>query len=217
MNKNVLVVVLSMLFSSSVFADYYNYARQYEVTVTNVTRGQSFTPILSSTHSRSLTLFELGDVATSELATLAESGNPAPLRAMLDDSSAVVSTEVSPGLLLPGNAVTFEISGSRYSRLSLAAMLIPTNDSFMSLDAVKLPRFGSLSYFAKAYDAGSESNDELCANIPGPVCQGAGPSPEDAGEGYVSIAPGIHGEADLKTSAYDWRDAVAKVTITRIR
>jgi hypothetical protein len=46
-------------------------------------------------------------------------------------------------------------------------MLNPTNDSFVALNNVRLPRFGR-TYTAIAYDAGSEINDELCVNIPSP-------------------------------------------------
>lgn len=211
MLKKSMFVTLAVLFSASAFA-----AKNYEVTITNVTKGQAFTPVLSATHSSSLGFFELGDVASDELAALAESGNIAPLKAVLDGADGVVETAATEGLLMPGASVSFEISGSRYSRLSVAAMLIPTNDSFMALDTVRLPFYGSYTYFAKAYDAGSETNDEICANIPGPVCGGAGPSPDDSGEGFVHISAGISGEADLAASAYDWRDAVAKVTVRRM-
>ena len=67
------------------------------------------------------------------------------------------------------------------------------------------------------YDAGSELNDELCLNIPGPVCGGAGGSPEAGGEGYVHISGGISGKADLAAATYDWRNPTAKIVIKRVR
>jgi len=96
-------------------------------------------------------------------------------------------------------------------------MLIPTNDSFVALDSVRLPKFGSRTERLRAYDAGSETNDEICANIPGSVCQGTGPSPDDTGEGYVYINAGISGEGDLTQSMYNWGDRVAMVRITRVK
>ena len=127
----------------------------------------------------------------------------------------VYATASSEGLLGPGKSVTVEISGARkFDRLSLAGMLIPTNDTFVALNTVSLPRYYG-SHTVPAYDAGSEYNDELCANIPGPVCGGAGPSAED-GEGFVHISSGIHGIGDLEASAYDWRNPVARITVKRI-
>ena len=98
----------------------------------------------------------------------------------------------------------------------LAAMLLPTNDTFVSLNGVRLPRHGSVSYLADAYDAGSEPNDELCASVPGPTCGGEGYSPAVDGEGFVYPAPGTHGEGDLSVAQFGWSGPVAKVTITRL-
>ena len=58
--------------------------------ITNVTRGQQFTPILAATHTPSVSLFQLGQPASSELATLAEEGNVAPLTAALRANKAVL-------------------------------------------------------------------------------------------------------------------------------
>lgn len=216
------VVAIGLLSSSNAFADYYSYyyskKKIYEVTVTNITRGESFTPILAATHKRSVAFFDLGTPASTQLADLAESGNIAPLNELLESlPNKVADTTSSAGLLLPGQSVTLTIeTDASANRLSLAAMLIPTNDTFTSLNSVKLPKRGSRTYFARAYDAGSEPNDEMCANIPGPACGGEGASPEVDGEGYVHISAGIHGEGELAASVYDWRDAVARVIVKRV-
>ncbi len=215
MLKKIVALAVTLFIVSPAFADNYG-SRTYEVTVINITKGQTFTPILSATHKSNIQFFELGDIASAPLATLAESGDIAPLQAVLDGSDLVADTAATAGLLAPGNSVTFEISGKRHLRLSLAAMLIPTNDTFVALERVRLPRHGSRSYFAKAYDAGSETNDELCVNIPGPACGGEGASDDDDGEGHIHISAGIHGEGDLPVSTYDWRDAVAKVIVRRV-
>lgn len=219
MLKNILALIFISIFSSTSFADYYysDYNnREYEVTVFNITKGQTFTPVLSATHSPAIQFFELGSAASEPLAILAEAGNVAPLKEVLDNSDLVNSTTNTEGLLTPGNSVTFNITGNPRSRISLAAMLIPTNDTFFAINTAKLPRRGTRTYFAKAYDAGSENNDEICASIPRPACGGEGVSEAD-GEGYVHISAGIHGEAELLRSAYDWRDAVAKVVVRRVR
>lgn len=202
------------------FQKYYGKpAASYEVTVTNITKGQSFTPILATTHHKEFQLFELGQEASGELALLAEGGDINPLKATLDTATYDVSqTATTSGLLNPGQSTTFEIQTNHgFNRFSFAAMLIPTNDTFVSLNNIKLPKRGSKTFLAAAYDAGSETNDELCVNIPGPVCGGSGASAEESGEGFIHISPGIHGSADLARSAYDWRDAVATVSIKRVR
>jgi hypothetical protein len=162
-------------------------------------------------------LFTPGDVASDELATLAESGATGPLVDLLSAfPSEVLDVVTSDGLLMPGETITLEISGDVFRRhLSLVAMLIPTNDSFVGLNSMLLPS-RSNSALVPAYDAGSEPNDELCANIPGPVCGGAGDSLED-GEGFIFISQGIQGVGDLDGETYDWRNPVAYVEIRRGR
>jgi len=190
----------------------------YKVTVTNVTRGQRFTPIIAATHKKDIQFFKLGQPAIEPLSIMAESGNTAPLNEVLTGSNLVSSTIGTEGLLNPGQSTTFTIEGSKgFNRFSIAAMLIPTNDSFFALNKVRLPHYGQRTYYALGYDAGSEPNDELCANIPGPDCGGVGGSPDVGGEGFVHISGGIHGEGELSSAAYDWRNPVAKVVIRRVK
>lgn len=55
----------------------------YEVTITNLTPGQTFTPILAATHRSSISFFELGQPASDQIAELAESGSTAGLETLL--------------------------------------------------------------------------------------------------------------------------------------
>ena len=196
----------------------------YEVTVTNITYNQRFTPLLLATHKPEIRFFTLGQPAISELVTLAEEGNVAPLRALLQASPLVNATAAGNGLLDPGKSISFQIQGNPWrDRLSLAAMLIPTNDAFVSLDAVQLPFPGwpTQIYTARAYDAGSEVNDELCTSIPGPFfaeCGGSGGGAKvNGGEGFVHVHRGIHGVGNLKASERDWRNPVAEVRVRLVR
>jgi hypothetical protein len=43
-----------------------------------------------------------------------------------------------------------------FDRLSMALMLVSTNDAFSGLDAVQLPKWRGETVLVKAYDAGSE-------------------------------------------------------------
>ena len=188
----------------------------YEVTITNITRGASFTPILVASHRAGVKLFDLGQPASAELAILAEGGDIAPLEQALRADGRVVDIASTDGLLGPGQSVTVRVSARRADHISLAAMILPTNDGFIALNGVAAPRFGSVTRRLPGYDAGSEPNDELCASIPGPPCFGEGASPDSGGEGFVHIHAGIHGVADLQPALYDWRNPMASVTITRI-
>lgn len=192
--------------------------RVYEVTITNITPGQTFTPILVATHSARIALFSLGEPASNELAILAEAGDTAPLASALASSGEVLDAQTIGGLLGPGGTASVRVkSKGRFDRLSVAAMLIPTNDSFFAVNSFDLPSHRERSTLTSvAYDAGSEPNDELCRNIPGPMCGGEGTSVNVDGEGFVHVSSGIHGAGDLAAPMYDWRNPVARITVRRI-
>ena len=198
-------------------------AERYEVTVTNLTRGQQFTPILVVSHKPGVKLFELGKPASTGLAILAEEGNPAPLAAALAAMPGTGETVSGNGLTNPGASTRLVIEARRgFRQFSIAAMLIPTNDAFVAINAAALPRGDdTLALTALAYDSGTERNDETCASIPGPLfaeCGGSGGGAAPAGgeEGYVHIHAGIHGIGNFKPAARDWRNPVALVTVRRI-
>ena len=192
----------------------------YQVTVTNLTHSTNFTPILVASHRRPVSIFELGSPASDELAAVAEGGNLAPLTAVLEADPQVVDVQNSGGLLGPGESVTVIVDAAHgASYISLVSMMVPTNDGFIALDGVRVGKHHAATYFSPGYDAGSEANDELCANIPGPTCGGAGPSPIESplDEGYVHVHRGIHGIGDLAAATYDWRNPVAKISISRLK
>ncbi|MEA3413813.1 MAG: spondin domain-containing protein, partial [Pseudomonadota bacterium] len=74
-------------------------AAELEVTVTNVTRGTIFTPILVVSHSSGLDLFEPGQPAGDELSALAEGGDTGSLADKLAEDSRFVDSASSEGLL----------------------------------------------------------------------------------------------------------------------
>ena len=211
--KSILAACGLMLTSASAFAG----DDSYEVTITNLTRGQIFTPILVASHKYGVSLFEAGSPASDELSALAEGGDVAPLTGVLSANKKVESTANSGGLLHPGASVTVTVSADDAKRISLASMLIPTNDAFIALNNVKAPKGNkTMTYYSPVYDAGTEPNDELCISMPGPFCGGDGGSPGAGGEGYVHIHAGIHGIGDLDPSVFDWRNPAAKITIKKI-
>ncbi len=193
-------------------------ATHYAVTVTNITKGQIFTPVIVATHRQGLRLFTLGKPASGALEKLAEGGDTAPLASLLKRRGAR-DVATAPGVLPPGQSVTLRVrTDERHAWFSVAAMLIPSNDAFMAVNGVRGPEaHRSRRILSPAYDAGTEVNDELCVSIPGPpqVCAGEGHNP-NSGEGYVYIHAGIHGIGDLRPAEYDWRNPVARITVRRV-
>lgn len=217
------VLLTGSLAIPTVSAGYENHGPRYEVTVTNLTRGQQFTPILVASHQAGVTLFELGSPASSQLAILAEEGNTAPLSSLLSSMPEVLDVVSGSGLTNPGKSVTLVVeTRGAFDHVSVAAMLIPTNDGFFAVNGVEGPNGNkALTIFSPAYDAGSELNDELCATIPGPFFAecggpGGGAAPSGGEEGFVHIHAGIHGIGDFNAAERDWRNPVARVIIRRI-
>lgn len=220
MLKNVLLALVLAGSSSVALAQRFV---DYEITITNITPGQTFTPQLVVTHPKNIRIFEPGLPASVSLEILAEGGDTEPLSFDLANEAHDVQT--IGGLLPPGGTSSIVVAGQpKWGYVSVAAMMIPTNDTFMALNHVKLPKWGSMSFTVPAYDAGTEHNDQSCANIPGPRCPGGvGYSPEQ-GEGYVHIGNGFHdlGQAEegapdiLTPQLYDWRNSVAHITVRRM-
>ena len=203
----------------------------YEVTVTNLTGGQPFTPPLVVTHKKKLDVFEVGDAASFGVKEIAENGNLGPLAAALGGEKAVSdlvialpSSPAAPPPILPGASRTFTITAKGAKYLSFVSMLICTNDGFTGLDAVRLPKDAS-AHTLVAYDAGTEINTEIFADmVPpcdfltgGPGSPGTGMSNLALAEGgVIHMHAGIVGDADLSLATHGWIGPVATVSITRL-
>jgi len=197
--------------------------KKYKVTITNPNRGQPLAPALFITHSKRFSLFETdGHPASEGLAIMAETGAPFDLQAEVNGAHGVKSTDVLPGpnpsppVFLPGVSDSFYINTSRKAEyFTIVAMLGATNDAFYALRGIKLPEKGKITLFAPAYDAGSEENTELEADIP---AGGNGYNfPDEPGEGFIHIHTGIRGVGDLDAATYDWRNPVAMIAVERLR
>jgi len=187
----------------------------YEVTVTNLTRGQVVTPPLLATHSGSFVLFDEGEKAKKRLYTLAETGATGPFAAKLQTNAAIFDVVEGTNVIFPGDSLTLQITAdSSMPYLSAIGMLAQTNDAFFGLKGAMLPSGGEAVFYAPAYDAGSEANNEMGAFIPGPPFGGSQRATKGA-EGFIHIHAGIHGIADLAPEMYDWRNPVVKITVKR--
>ena len=95
-------------------ADSSSRGRRFEVTVTNLTKGQQFTPILIASHIRGLTLFTEGSPASAELRELAEEGDVGPLTDALQRMREAREVVFTSGLLNPGASVTMTVAAGGY-------------------------------------------------------------------------------------------------------
>lgn len=210
-------------------------AAELDITLTNLTHGNHFTPILIAAHGSDSHLFHVGDMATPALQKMAEGGDIGDLDAAVMGAGGATSANPAQGLLAAGmsvNNVMLDTGDNMY--LSIAAMLLPTNDAFVGLDSWKIPtEAGTYTVYLNAYDAGTEANDEIIngggmSGVPGiPAAPGGNGGMNGTGvmdgadNDYVHIHPGVLGDtdpeggmSDLDSRIHRWLNPVAKVVIT---
>lgn len=203
---------------------------KYEVTITNLTKGEPFSPTVVILHKPEMEpIFTLGQPASEGIWSIAEDGDTGPLFATASVDPDVYDVQVTDGPFLPGHSVTVTLTGGNNwvapVSISLAGMLGISNDAFYALNGERIhsfiPPFGKftneLVFMPPAYDSGTEVNSESCATIPGGPCSAVKVRDTEGAEGYVYVHSGIHGIGDLDPSLYDWNNPVAKIVIRLVR
>ncbi|MBA2667448.1 MAG: spondin domain-containing protein [Trueperaceae bacterium] len=123
-------LMLVLLFAGITFGQGAMMDSTVTVTVTN-TSSQVISPPILVSHDGGFHFFTPGEAATPELALLAEDGDATELATISRLADGVHAVTVADGPLVPGASVTLEIAVSEAARyLSLAGMLITTNDAF---------------------------------------------------------------------------------------
>lgn len=194
----------------------------YEITLENLTpatgmgSSQVFSPPVIATHNPAIRMFRKGRLASQELAQIAEDAVNQPMLDRLGGSQLVHEALAGPGVIPPGQSATYTVTTRPgFPKLSMAFMLVNTNDGFGGVDALQLPgRDREAVAYLHAYDAGSEENTELAAHIPGPCC--GSPLQRVPTEDPISMHPGILGIGDLDPAHYGWDGPVAKLTVRRV-
>lgn len=190
--------------------------KRWQVTLENLTPSgsQPLSPPLFAVHSRRADVWSVGEQASHGLAAIAEDANNAPLQSALDETPGVRAAFTGAGgPIPPGASRTFDVETSgRFNRLSVVTMLVNTNDAFTGLDSARLRGEGE-TFLAKAYDAGSERNNELKAFIPGPCC--GNPFVRDPEGSLVAPHAGIKGVGDLDPAVYGWSGPMARIAVER--
>jgi len=204
----------------------HNEMASYEVTVTNLSEAQPLSPPALILHRSGYHPWQVGSAASSGLELLAEGGDTTLLLSEAEANPAVKASKADSAAILPGASSSLIIDGRNYHDLaiSLAAMLVNTNDGFTGLDAEPIGNMAvhaSRTIDVAAFDAGTESNSESAVTVPGPAAGGEGynSTRDDRNTvgghpGVISVEDGLAGSA--LHAAYRFDNPVARITITRI-
>ena len=197
----------------------------FRVTLINITQSQPLSPMAVVLHGDAYSAWDLGTPASQALEVMAESGSPADLIQAADTDPDVLATATGAGVLLPGatDSVELTVFKTKGIKLTLASMLVNTNDAFGGLNGQPLSELAvgqSVTFLAPAYDAGTEANSESAATVPGPAAGGEGFNAVRDDSDFVRIHPGvISGQDGLAGSAlsgaHRWDNPVFKLVVTR--
>lgn len=210
-------------------------ARELTVEVTNLTNAVYFTPLLIAVHNRDTHLFQSGMPASENLQKMAEGGDISGLSADVDAAGGIHVDDPAGGVLAPGGIATATLNaeGAGKTHLSIVAMLLPTNDGFVGLESLAIPKaHGRYVYWVPGYDAGTEANDEIITgggepNVPGiPADPGRNSGSYGTGAAGPDQNPNVHihrgvlgdtdpagGPSDLDSTIHRWQNPVAKVVV----
>ncbi|MEM7133660.1 MAG: spondin domain-containing protein [Chloroflexota bacterium] len=190
----------------------------YTFTITNTSATTSATssaidtpvaPIFYATHNDQWTLFTNGETASAGLESLAEDGSPAALvtehtgAAGTDMVGAQAITVQRPGdpagPAAPGESFLFSVTPTAtYPSLSMAMMVVETNDAFLAFGADGVPLLNSDGSPRSVADVSADINRELAvwdAGTEANEVPGVGPNqaPRQAGAntGPADPTPGV--------------------------
>lgn len=210
-------------------------AQDLAITITNLTQGIHFTPIIAAAHNSDTSLFSVASSASSELQMMAEGGDISGLIDLANNTGSNMVANPAAGLLAPAMSTSFMLSNdTNNNSLSVAAMVLPSNDGFVGLDSWNIPQqAGTYTVYLNAYDAGTEANNELVvdgsgapgiAGIPAAPGGNAGASGSGVTDNEENMMIHIHrgnlgdddlsgGKSDLDNRVHRWLNPVAKLTV----
>lgn len=192
----------------------------YDVTVTNLTNAQPMSPVAVMLHTEG-GVWQLGEMASVPLETLAESGDNSALLA----ESWVLANASGADVIMPGASETISVTltDTMPTMLSVATMLVNTNDAFSGFNAMDITNLAvgeSISVRTGSYDSGTEKNSELMATIPGPAAGGEGFNEARDDVDFVARHAGIVSMDDglmqsVLTQAHRFDNPTLSITFTR--
>lgn len=228
--KSIAAIPLSLALMSG-----QTFAQDLDITVTNLTQAIYFTPLVVAAHTGDVSMFMVGEAASTELQAIAEGGDISGMVTLLESVNADVSANPAEGLLAPTMSTSFSMSSSDGNNyLSLSSMVLPTNDGFVGLNSWMIPEeTGTYTAYLSAYDAGTEANNELIVEgsgapgVPGiPAAPGGNAGVNGMGvtdmednmtvhihRGNLGDDDDMGGKSDLTNYVHRWLNPVAKITI----
>lgn len=180
--------------------------QSYRIKITNLTNAQPLSPPVAMLHDDSFSFWTIGEAASVALETMAEGGDGSGLLALKASNPQHADTAA----LAPGASTEFtlDMDDSSDSYLSVAGMLVNTNDAFSGVSSVDLGSLQSgqqLSIYSYAYDAGTEMNTEAAGTIPGPA---------DGGEGFNAARDDVTSVVTLHSGIVSMDDNYATSTLS---
>jgi len=210
----------SIFFADAVNADVPSTSgpQMFEVTITNLTATQILSAPIVTSHSDATRMFVPGMPASMELQALAEDGDNSGLAMSMGADLEVLDVVTYPGNILPGTSMTMNVTLDAFHRhLSMASMLVTTNDAFFGVDSITMDNsVDSAVFFAPVFDAGSEANSEDGMYIPGPPFGNGGSHDPAIAEGFIHLSSGVHGGSSLAPSEWDWGIYAARIEVRRL-
>ncbi len=197
----------------------------YKVSLTNLTYAQPMSPMAALLHDKTFTLFNIGVTASGSLEQLAEGGDNSLLLDEASTDSSVKAVLSGNRLILPGATDSVTLSGVNTECISVASMLVNTNDAFSGvscIDVSSLQKGTKTSMTLIAYDSGSETNSETAGTIPGPAGGGEGYNSARDDHDFITVHSGVvtldDGLSDSAlTMSHRWDNPTAKITIERLQ
>jgi len=158
----------------------------FTVQVTNLTNAQPLSPVGIVFHAQGFNAFIDGEPASLGIEQLAEGGSNAELLSEAEAAAEFLVSASTAGPVPPrsiSDAVELRFPSDQLdtARLTLATMLVHTNDAFSALNAANISTMQAgetREFFGPTWDSSTEANDELGLNMPGP---------DFGGEGFNSV------------------------------
>jgi len=178
----------------------------FSVRIINMTNSQPLSPPVAMLHNDSFKFWAVGESASLALEQMAEGGDGSALLALQSTNPQYQAAGAVP----PGQEVEFSIETTDVSQLylSIAGMLVNTNDAFSGLNSIELADMvagQTRIYNTHAYDAGTEFNSELSGTLPGPA---------DGGEGFNAARDDVTSVVTLHSGVVSADDNFANSTLT---
>ena len=169
---------------------------RYQIDITNLSNNQPFSPPALVSHAPDYQPWMIGSPASMGLEKLAEGGDNSEFVMQAQSHSEVGMIVSGSELILPGATASFTLQTSRShdTMLSLATMLVNSNDAFTGLnssDIGMLAKGMPHTLYSSVYDAGTEQNSETAASIPGPAGGGEGFNAEREAANQVTMHAGV--------------------------